>query len=989
MWKKSKIGILILSFSLLLADISSCSLALAKEAPVIMQEETETDGLKDVDEEKDESVQNSTEEPEKEEPVQNSTEEPENINASANEKEESEEVVETNTLDQLAEENKNALANDTYFIRSCLGNDKVFDICMNEKKDYIQLGISNKKATQKFKVVHDDKGYVTFINEQNGQVLEVDEKDNKILLEKSNDSYAQKWIAKRKGAYYQIISAIDENLVLDVQGGKAENGACLQVSKNSNAGSTLFHFIDCVPEIESSQEVIKSGIYFIQSQSNSNYMLDIKGGSKENKANVQLYKKNETVAQAFEFKYEKGYYTIKNLGSGKMLDVLGGGYMPGTNVWQYASNGSKAQKWKASVNEDGSYTFISVHNGMALDISGGKILSGSNIQVYVPNNSQAQRFRLEKASIFEEIVPSGDYYILAKSNSNYGVDIKGGSEASKANVQLYKANKLMAQAFHLKYADGSYTIRNLYSNKLLEAQGGKTSSGTNVWQYKKNGTEAQKWQLKKNKDGSYTFINKKSRKALDVKGGKITSGSNVQLYNSNGSQAQKFVLKEAEDCYQGVYYIQSAASSSKVVDVRGGSTSNKTYIQLYGSNSSEAQKWSVRRVGNSYSIISGKSGKALDISGGNIKENTKIWQYNWNGREAQQWKFVDLGDGYFKIVSAKDINLVLGISGGKLVNKSDIVLQKWTNSKTQKWKLKKTTCKNKVAYLGFQEGSSFVIGKGENSKLHVKEIDTLGVGGVSWSSSNSGVLSVDSKGNISGKRSGHVTVTIKSKLDKNITAKIKVYVSEEKGELTKGKLDALNLKGYDKLMIVAHPDDETFWGGGHLIEGNYLVVCITNGWNNTRRKEFQNAMAFSNEKAIILDYPDLSDGQKDNWEYCRKAITEDLELLVGYKKWKQIVTHNPDGEYGHVHHKMLDQMVTKVSKEKGCFEELYYFGVFWKKNEIPKGVVSNLSVQTLRKKRQLILNYPAQFNTYQRQWSWMEPYEYWIKATKWNNKKEV
>ena len=77
---------------------------------------------------------------------------------------------------------------------------------------------------------------------------------------------------------------------------------------------------------------------------------------------------------------------------------------------------------------------------------------------------------------------------------------------------MYKANKSMAQAFQLKYADGSYTIRNLYSNKVLEAQGGKTTSGTNVWQYKKNGTEAQKWQLKKNKDGSYTFINKKSGK---------------------------------------------------------------------------------------------------------------------------------------------------------------------------------------------------------------------------------------------------------------------------------------------------------------------------------------------------------------------------------------------------------------------------------------------------------------------------------------------
>ena len=28
------------------------------------------------------------------------------------------------------------------------------------------------------------------------------------------------------------------------------------------------------------------------------------------------------------------------------------------------------------------------------------------------------------------------------------------------------------------------------------------------------------------------------------------------------------------------------------------------------------------------------------------------------------------------------------------------------------------------------------------------------------------------------------------------------------------------------LMIVAHPDDETLWGGAHLIEDNYYVVCV-------------------------------------------------------------------------------------------------------------------------------------------------------------------
>ena len=37
--------------------------------------------------------------------------------------------------------------------------------------------------------------------------------------------------------------------------------------------------------------------------------------------------------------------------------------------------------------------------------------------------------------------------------------------------------------------------------------------------------------------------------------------------------------------------------------------------------------------------------------------------------------------------------------------------------------------------------------------------------------------------------------------------------------------DQIDYKESQKLMIVAHPDDETIWGGSHLLEGNYLVVC--------------------------------------------------------------------------------------------------------------------------------------------------------------------
>ena len=31
----------------------------------------------------------------------------------------------------------------------------------------------------------------------------------------------------------------------------------------------------------------------------------------------------------------------------------------------------------------------------------------------------------------------------------------------------------------------------------------------------------------------------------------------------------------------------------------------------------------------------------------------------------------------------------------------------------------------------------------------------------------------------------------------------------------------IDLGDYNKLMIVAHPDDEILWGGAHLIEDNY------------------------------------------------------------------------------------------------------------------------------------------------------------------------
>lgn len=49
-------------------------------------------------------------------------------------------------------------------------------------------------------------------------------------------------------------------------------------------------------------------------------------------------------------------------------------------------------------------------------------------------------------------------------------------------------------------------------------------------------------------------------------------------------------------------------------------------------------------------------------------------------------------------------------------------------------------------------------------------------------------------------------------------------------------LSKIDLNKAKKLMIVAHPDDETLWGGAHLLEDDYLVVCITCGPNKQEQK---------------------------------------------------------------------------------------------------------------------------------------------------------
>ncbi len=196
--------------------------------------------------------------------------------------------------------------------------------------------------------------------------------------------------------------------------------------------------------------------------------------------------------------------------------------------------------------------------------------------------------------------------------------------------------------------------------------------------------------------------------------------------------------------------------------------------------------------------------------------------------------------------------------------------------------------------------------------------------------------------------------------------------------VTKDDLDTLHLQKYQKVMFVAHPDDELLWGGRHLLEDDYLVVCLTRGNDRVRRAEFEAVLRASGDKGLILSYPDKIGGRRSNWKFWRKNIEADIAAVLQYKEWEVVATHNAEGEYGHQHHIMTHESVAKQFESTGCQADLYWFGTYYANDKVPDDLVE-MDKSAYNKKRELAKLYESQRSTMRKLYH-MLPYEEWILA---------
>lgn len=145
------------------------------------------------------------------------------------------------------------------------------------------------------------------------------------------------------------------------------------------------------------EKKIFEGSYKLVSALDENKVVNIAGNSKKDEANVNLWKSNNSNSQKFNIYYDsQGTYKIKCINSGKVIDVCGASKDVGTNVIQYQEHSGDNEKWFLKDAGNGYFYIFSKCSNLCLDVAEAKTKNGTNIRMWNFNGSDAQKFKLVK-----------------------------------------------------------------------------------------------------------------------------------------------------------------------------------------------------------------------------------------------------------------------------------------------------------------------------------------------------------------------------------------------------------------------------------------------------------------------------------------------------------------------------------------------------------------------------------------------------------------
>ena len=576
------------------------------------------------------------------------------------------------------------------------------------------------------------------------------------------------------------------------------------------------------------EDSFEGGARVVSSALNPSQVLDVPSGSLDSGVAMQLYSRNDTDAQTFEFeKTGDGYYAIRNMKSGLYLSLYTtwAELRNGTAVTQQSWYDGLSQKWCVKPVGNGQYIISSAMDcSMVLDVSNGVASNGSAVQAYADNGTAAQRWSFSPAKTLRQrldelaaanagALAPGTYSVASALGSSHVLDAAGAGTADGTAAQLYSANGTDAQAWVVEDAGGGYvTVRNAASGLALDVPAADASSGARLQLWTPNGSWAQKWVAVRDGGGVRLVSALSDSLSVDLPGASTADATRLQLYADNGTAAQRWSFI-APGCTQlvpnGIYVVKSSLNTNYVLDVSGASSENGANVQVYEANETAAQLFAFSWNAGYYNIFNLGSGKYLDLENGSKLDGVNIQQWGTTPNDNSKWSLRANKDGSFSLVNYAS-NICMSVASQSIGNYVNVEGHKISGSASQKWMLEQSASIETISYdFTLQSISMLNGGSGYGNDAVTTALDPTSAP----YGSDYFYQFADCRG-FTGQVSG---AQINRIIDNSGTGRSGVFAG--KGQAI---VDAAKAANINEMYLMAHIMTETAWGTSDQARGKHF-----------------------------------------------------------------------------------------------------------------------------------------------------------------------
>ena len=576
------------------------------------------------------------------------------------------------------------------------------------------------------------------------------------------------------------------------------------------------------------EDSFEGGARVVSSALNPSQVLDVPSGSLGSGVAMQLYSRNDTDAQTFEFeKTGDGYYAIRNMKSGLYLSLYTtwAELRNGTAVTQQSWYDGLSQKWCVKPVGNGQYIISSAMDcSMVLDVSNGVASNGSAVQAYADNGTAAQRWSFSPAKTLRQrldelaaanagALAPGTYSVASALGSSHVLDAAGAGAADGTAAQVYSANGTDAQAWVVEDAGAGYvTVRNAASGLALDVPGANASSGAQLQLWTPNGSWAQKWVAVRDGGGIRLVSALSDSLSVDLPGASTADATRLQLYADNGTAAQRWSFI-APGCTQlvpnGIYVVKSSLNTNYVLDVSGASSENGANVQVYEANETAAQLFAFSWNAGYYNIFNLGSGKYLDLENGSKLDGVNIQQWGTTPNDNSKWSLRANKDGSFSLVNYAS-NICMSVASQSIGNYVNVEGHKISGSASQKWMLEQSASIETISYdFTLQSISMLNGGSGYGNDAVTTALDPTSAP----YGSDYFCQFADCRG-FTGQVSG---AQINRIIDNSGTGRSGVFAG--KGQAI---VDAAKAANINEMYLMAHIMTETAWGTSDQARGKHF-----------------------------------------------------------------------------------------------------------------------------------------------------------------------